>query len=213
MIVPLRVFLADDHTIVREGLKLLLEAQSDLTVVGEAADGRETVRLVKEIRPDVVVMDLKLPGMGGLEAIRRILRRDPGARILVFSMYEEALFAERAMQAGAVGYITKSSAPEVLIEAVERVSCGRTFLGPDITQELALAERKREANPLGKLSPREFEVFRLLAEGRGTADIARLLGVSYKTVANYSTGLRNKLEVSTTAELVHLAIQHGVITA
>lgn len=207
------VLLVDDHAVVRAGYRRLLEQHPGVRVVAEAGSGEQAYQCFVRERPDVVVMDLKLPGMGGLEAIRRILRRDPGARILVFSMYEEALFAERAMQAGAVGYITKSSAPEVLIEAVERVSSGRIFLGPDIREELALAERKREANPLGKLSPREFEVFRLLAEGRGTADIARLLGVSYKTVANYSTGLRNKLQVSTTAELVHLAIQHGVVTA
>jgi two-component system invasion response regulator UvrY len=208
----IRLLLVDDHAVVRAGYRRLLEQYSRVQVVAEAESGEQGVARYAEYQPDVVVMDLSLPGIGGLEAIRRIQRRDPRARILVFSMHEEAVFAERSLEAGASGYISKSSAPEVLVHAVEEVACGRVFLGPSLLEQMGRAERT-PSDPLKLLSPREFEVFRLLVRGYRAGEIARTLGVSYKTAANYSSALRSKLKVTSNAQLVHLAIRHGLVRA
>jgi two-component system, NarL family, invasion response regulator UvrY len=210
----IRVLLVDDHAVVRAGFRRLLHDTADIQVVAEAADGRQSCQCYLETRPDVVVMDLSLPEMSGLEAIRRILARDPLARVLVFSMHEEAVFAERALEAGAVGYITKSSAPEVLVEGVGQVARGKVYLGPDVAQRIAVKRvTGKGGGALDRLTPREFEIFRLLAEGRGVAEIAERLCLGYKTVANYSTQIKGKLGASSTAELARLAIRHRVIQA
>lgn len=208
----INVLLIDDHAVVRAGYRRLLEDTPDIRVVAEAEDGQTGYQDYTVFSPDVVVMDLSLPGMTGLEAIRRIRARDPKACILVFSMHEEAVFAERALEAGALGYITKSSAPDVLIEAVRAVVAGRIYLGPDIARRIATRKASGAGDPLALLSPREFEIFRLLAEGRTVNDIAEHLCLSYKTVANYSTQVKSKLNAASMAELVHLAIRHGVIS-
>jgi two-component system invasion response regulator UvrY len=205
----IRLLLVDDHAVVRAGYRRLLEQHPAIRVIAEAETGEQGCEYYARYRPDAVVMDLSLPGIGGLEAMRRILRRDPRARLLVFSMHEESVFAQRSLEAGALGYITKSSAPEVLVEAVEQVAQGKVFLGPDLVQR-GYTEQAT-ANPLLALSPREFEVCRLLVHGHGLSEIAQMLGVSYKTVANYSTSLRSKLQVPTNAQLVHLAIQYGLL--
>jgi two-component system invasion response regulator UvrY len=161
----------------------------------------------------VIVMDLSLPGIGGLEAIRRIVQREPKARVLVFSMHEDTLFVEQALAAGARGYVTKSSAPRVLVAAVKEVAAGGRPLAGDIEQRLAFARVRGGDSPLRELSTREFEIFCLLAEGLGSAEIAKRLSLSHKTVANYGTQLKSKLNVATVAELTRLAIRHGVIEA
>ncbi len=207
------ILLVDDHAVVRAGFKTLLENQSDLRVVAEADGGEQACREYIQHQPDIVIMDLSLPGIGGLEAIRRIVTRQSGARILVFSMHEDTIFVEQALQAGARGYVGKSSAPVVLVEAVRQVAGGNVYIDPDIAQRLAVQKTKGEDTPFEALSTREFEIFCLLAEGLNVNEISTRLSLSYKTVANYSTQIRSKLEVSTAAELARLAIRHGIVSA
>jgi DNA-binding NarL/FixJ family response regulator len=209
-----RVILIDDHSVVREGYRRLLERTPDIEVIAEAASGEDAYRLFCEQRPDVVVMDINLPGMSGIEATRRILAREPEARVLVFSMHEDALFGSRALQAGARGYVTKASAPEVLVEAVRTVAQGRMFLSHDMAQHLALQNvPEGQELPLDTLSPREFEVFRLLAEGKPVSEIARILSLSQKTIANYQSAIRQKLEADTSAQMVWIALKRGLVTS
>ena len=156
-------------------------------------------------------MDINLPGMSGVEATRRIVAREPSAKVLVFSMHEDVVFPSRALEAGARGYLTKSSAPEVLVEAVRAVAQGRIYLSHDVAQKLAVRLLPGQQVPLGELSPREFEVFRLLAEGKSVVDIARILSLSQKTVANYQSLVKQKLEADTSAQMVWIALQHGLL--
>lgn len=209
---PIRILLVDDHLVVRAGYRRLIERQAHLQIVAEASNGEAGYQLYVQHQPDVVVMDLSMPGRGGITTIQHLRARYDKARILVFSMHEEPIFAEHAFAAGAAGYITKSSAPEVLVEAIEQVAQGETYLGNDIAQKLALHSVLNNASTgIKNLSTREFEIFRLLAEGRTTAEIAEQLNVSHKTIANYYSQIRQKLNVNNTAELIHLAIRHGVV--
>ncbi|MCZ6772197.1 MAG: response regulator transcription factor [Proteobacteria bacterium] len=209
----IRVLLVDDHAVVRAGFKTLLENQGDIDVVAEAKNGESACRQFAECDPDIVIMDLSLPGIGGLEAIRRIVARQSAARVLVFSMHEDTAFVEKALQAGARGYIGKSSAPVVMVEAVRQIAGGNVYIDPDIAQRLAFKKTKGDKLPFDALTTREFEIFCLLAEGSSVNDIAERLSLSYKTVANYSTQIKSKLEVGTPAELARLAIRHGLVSA
>jgi len=206
-----RIMLVDDHAVVRAGFRRLLEQQSAFQVVAEAADAERAYALFVEHEPDVVVMDLSMPGVSGLDTIRRIVGRRPSARILVFSMHEDAALAARALQLGARGYVTKSNAPEVLAAAVADVAAGKPALSPDIAKSLAMLKLTGEQKLLGLLSAREFEIFRLLAGGRPAVDIARLLNLSAKTVANYHTQIRQKLGLASDVELVLLAQRHQIV--
>jgi DNA-binding NarL/FixJ family response regulator len=208
-----RVLLVDDHAVVRAGYRLLLQNAPEIEVVGEADSGELGCRLYAELSPDVVIMDLTLPGIGGLEAIRRIVQRDAKAKVLVFSMHEDILFVEQALAAGARGYVTKSSPPYVLVAAVKDIAAGGQPFAGDIAQRLKYARVRGDSSPLKDLSTREFEIFCLLAEGFSSAEIAKRLSLSHKTVANYGTQLKSKLGVGTVAELARLAIRHGVIAA
>ena len=208
-----KILLVDDHAIVRAGYRLLLQNAAELEIVGEAASGEAGYRDYVSLQPDVVIMDLSLPGMGGLEAIRRIVARDRAARILVLSMHEDTVFVEQALQAGARGYLTKRTAPETLVAAVIQVAAGEIYLEVEIAQRLAFQKTRGRTTPFSTLSTREFEIFCLLAEGRNVAAIAKSLSLSYKTVANYSTQIKAKLEAGTTAELTRMAIRHGVVEA
>lgn len=210
---PMRILLVDDHAVVRAGFKTLLENQGDLSVVAEAESGEAACRQFVEHAPDVVIMDLSMPGVGGIEAIRRIVSRQSDARVLVFSMHEDTLFVEQALQAGARGYIGKSSAPVVLVEAVRQIANGNIYIDPDIAQRLAFQKTKGSDSPFQALSTREFEIVCLLAEGLSVNAIANRLALSYKTVANYATQIKSKLEVETSAELTRLAIRHGLVRA
>lgn len=209
----MRILLVDDHAVVRAGFKTLLENQGDLAVIAEAESGEAACRQFIEHAPDVVIMDLSMPGVGGIEAIRRIVSRQSDARVLVFSMHEDTLFVEQALQAGARGYIGKSSAPVVLVEAVRQIANGNIYIDPDIAQRLAFQKTKGSDSPFQALSTREFEIVCLLAEGLSVNAIANRLALSYKTVANYATQIKSKLDVDTSAELARLAIRHGLVRA
>jgi len=209
----IKVLLVDDHAVVRAGYQMLLQNTDDIEVVAEADSGELACKHYVDIEPDVVVMDLSMPGIGGLEAIRRIVARDADARILVFSMHESTVFVEQALQAGARGYIPKSSAPEALINAIRELAAGKSHIDSEIAQQLAFKKSKGEDTPFSDLSTREFEIFCLLAEGLNTSEISKRLSLSYKTVANYSTQIKSKLEVSTVAEIARLAIRYKIIEA
>ncbi|MEW5708138.1 MAG: response regulator transcription factor [Pseudomonadota bacterium] len=209
---PVGVLLADDHAVVRAGFRRLLEQRPEIRVLAEAASGEEAYRLYGELKPDVVVMDLSMPGMGGLETIRRIMSRDAAARVLVFSIHESEAFALQALKSGALGYLTKAAAPEVIVNAVHAVAQGRRYLGPDVAQRIALYAATGANDPLACLSAREFEIFQRVVEGHGPEAIARDLHLSAKTVANYTTQIKQKLGVTSSVELVRLALKHHLIS-
>jgi DNA-binding NarL/FixJ family response regulator len=202
-----KIMLVDDHAIVREGYRALLQKQPGLQIVAEASDGAAAYRLFKEIRPDLVIMDLTMPGLGGIEAVRRIRQWDGAARILVFTMHQNAAYAVQAIRAGAKGYVTKSNPPETLLAAVFDVLRGRTALSPDIDHELALSRVADEPSAIDVLTPREFEILRLLLAGRTTEDIAETFHISLKTVANTRYLIKSKLGVSSDIELVRFALR------
>ncbi|MFT5396460.1 MAG: two-component system invasion response regulator UvrY [Gammaproteobacteria bacterium] len=209
----IKVMLVDDHAVVRAGYNMLLKNAAEIEVVAEASSGEEAYQLYSTHQPDVVVMDLSLPGIGGIEAIKRICSRDHKAIILVFSMHEEVIFVEQALQAGASGYITKSTDPQLLVEAIIRLSKGEKYIDPELAQILAYEKSRGQDSLLSDLSTREFEIFCMLAEGSNTSEIAKRLSLSYKTVANYSTQIKSKLNVSTVADIARLAIRHNIIQA
>lgn len=206
-----RILLVDDHAIVCEGYRSLLQKQPELSVVGSAADGGEAYRLYKSTQPDLVIMDLTMPGMGGIEGIRRIRMWDSAARVLVLTMHESAAFAIQAFRAGARGYVTKSSPPQTLVQAVFEVLAGRTALSPDIDHALALSRVSEQPAAVDVLSPREFEVLRMLLAGRTGDEIAATLHLSPKTVANTRYLMRGKLGVTSDIDLMRLAIQQGLL--
>ncbi|MBD3635569.1 MAG: response regulator transcription factor [Methylophaga sp.] len=207
----IKVMLTDDHAVVRSGLGRLLEQNEGIQIVGEAESGEQAYQTFSEIRPDVLVMDMSMPGMGGLEAMRRILNRWPQARIIMFSMHENATFAIQSMTSGALGYVAKSGHAEDLVKAVREVAQGRSFLSSDMAQKVALQSLTGGDNPAQKLTSREFEVFRLLSEGMLVEEIALSLNIGHKTVANYQTSLKQKLGINSPVDLVRLALKYGVI--
>jgi len=205
-----RIMLVDDHAIVRAGFRRLLEQQLNYQVIAEAGDAETAYALFVEHQPDVVVLDLTMPGVSGLDLVRRMVMRQSSARILVFTMHDDAQLAERAIQHGARGYVTKSSAPEVLAAAVADMMAGRVAFSPDIAQSLAISKVTGEGDPLAALSAREFEIFRLIARGQTLSSIASLLSLSVKTVANYHSLIKQKLGVASDVELVILAQRRNV---
>jgi DNA-binding NarL/FixJ family response regulator len=208
----IRVLLADDHPVVRSGYLRLLDQAGDIQVVAEAGDADAAYAAFIAHRPDVLVTDLAMPAGGGLELLRRVLLRDAQARLLVFSMHDAPVLVRRALQAGARGFLTKASAPECLVDAVRELQAGRRYLGPELSPALLERDPHDEADRLAELSAREFEVFRLLAQGHSATACAEVLKLSPKTVANLQTVIKDKLGVATSAALVHLAIRHQVIS-
>jgi DNA-binding NarL/FixJ family response regulator len=206
-----KIMIVDDHAIVREGYRSLLQKQPRLQVVAEAGDGAEAYRLFKEVSPDLVIMDLTMPGLGGIEAVKRIRAWDPAARILVFTMHQNAAYAVQAIRAGAKGYVTKSSPPEALLSAVLDVLRGRIALSADIDHELALSRVADEPCAVDILTPREFEVLRMLLAGKTLEEIAETLHVSVKTVANTRYLAKSKLGVNSDIELVRLALRQRLL--
>lgn len=209
---PIKVILIDDHAVVRAGFRMLLSIEDNIEVIAEAERGEQACLLYHEKQPDVMVIDLSMPGIGGLETIRRIVNRHPGAKLLVFSVHDETVYVNRALQAGARGYITKHGDPAVLVEAIQKIASGEVFIEPDLLKISPYVDDHAvcQAN-IESLSSREFDVFLLLAKGLTIHKIADELCIGYKTVANYGTQIRSKLQVSTVAELAHIAMISGVI--
>ncbi|HKE46408.1 MAG TPA: response regulator transcription factor [Steroidobacteraceae bacterium] len=209
---PITVLLVDDHPVVRAGYCRLLEESGAIRVVGEAATVAELFQKFPGLEANVVVMDIALPGVSGIEGIRRILARSQAARVLAFSMYEDAIFVRRALDAGAAGYVTKASAPHVLVEAVHAVAAGKRYLSHDVAQTLALGVPDAEvAAAHMALSAREFEVLELLLQGCTTEEIAKQLSVNQKTVANHQSAIKQKLGAGSTAQLFRIAMRLGLV--
>jgi DNA-binding NarL/FixJ family response regulator len=205
------VILVDDHAVVREGYRRLLERVGDVHVVGEAASAAEALKVAVQCRPDVVVMDISLPDVSGIEGMRRLLARDAEIRVLIFSIHNEPIFPRRAFAAGARGYVTKASAPDVLVDAVRAVAAGERFLSPDIAQSMALQGMVGEGSELASLSPREFEIARLLALGHALSEIAGKLSLSVKTVANHQSHIRQKLGAQSATQFIRIATNSGLL--
>lgn len=211
------IFLADDHAVVRDGLRFLLEAQADFKVVGDAANGRDAVHQVAQLNPEIVIIDIAMPELNGIEATRQIRDICPGAQVIILSMYATDEHVLRALQAGAQGYILKESAGVEVINAVRAVHAGRRYLSQKIServidsyirqQNIGLAE-----NPLARLSPREQEILQLVVEGKSSAEIAEILSLSPNTVDTYRSRLMQKLGINDLPGLVKFAIQHGLIS-
>ncbi len=209
-VAPIRVLLVDDHAVVREGYRRLLEREPGIEVAGEAKDAAEACARAAALSPDVVVMDISLPGASGIEAMRRMLAHRPELRVLMFSMHDDAIFCGRAFEAGALGYLSKSSAPEALVQAVYAVSRGGRYLSPDVAANMARLPSSRAPGGFETLTAREFEVLRLLVRGETLGRIAEKLGLSEKTVANHQSAIRDKLGARNSLQLARLAEQLGL---
>jgi len=207
----LTLLLVDDHAVVRSGFKVLLQTWDDVDVVAEANSGEEALPLYTLHRPDVVVMDIAMAGMGGIEASKRLLALDPQARILALSAHEDSSYAKRALQAGALGYLSKRTAPEVLIDALRMVARHQRFIDPIIAQRMANQQNSSDSHYIDKLSPREFEVFLALAKGRSVLDISQALGLSASTVGTHLYKVKLKLQLSNQSEMTLLAMRHGLL--
>jgi DNA-binding NarL/FixJ family response regulator len=204
------VLLVDDHAVVREGYRRLLERDDCLTVVGEAASMTGALQLDGQLQPAVVVLDIALPGVSGIEILRRLIARRPEARVLMFSMYQDGIYATHAMNAGARGYLSKASAPELLVGAVREIAAGRRYISPDVQR--AMTTQSATAQQLAHaLSIRELEVLRLLAQGYGVDEIAVRLGLSPKTAANHQSSIKQKLGAGSALQLILIAQQFGLI--
>jgi two-component system invasion response regulator UvrY len=208
--IQVSVLLVDDHAVVREGYRRLLERHGDIAVIGEAGDAATAHSLFCSREPQIVVMDITLPGTSGIEAMRRMLVYTPEARVLIFSMHEDTIFAKRVLQAGAFGYVTKASAPTVLVEAIHAVAAGKRYLSPEIAQKLALRDVVVDPTAADGLTAREFEVLRLLAQGRSIDQIAESMSLNAKTVANHQTVIKRKLGADTAIQLLKKAAQLGL---
>jgi two-component system invasion response regulator UvrY len=206
----MKILIVDDHPIVRAGLRRLLAAEPTIEIC-EAADGREALDALREKRPSLVILDLNLPGLGGIEVIARLKIADPEARILVLSMHDDYIHVTRALQAGAAGYISKNARPEELLEAVRRVAGGHTYIEHEIAEGLVFSNLRTPLHPLDDLSSRDLEMLRLLAQGRTLPQIADTLGIAYKTAANSSSRIKTKLGASGTADLIRIAIRSGLV--
>jgi DNA-binding NarL/FixJ family response regulator len=208
-----RLVIADDHAIVREGLKGIVARADGLTVVGEAADGTEVMQRVRELEFDVLVLDLSMPGRSGMELIKLVKAEKPRLRILVLSMHQETQYAVRAIKSGASGYLTKESAPAQLEQAIRKIAGGGAYISAEVAEQLALGAMPgaAAAAPHESLTDREFEVFRRLAAGASVTDIAGVLDVSVKTVSTHKANLMLKLGLQNQSELVRYALKHGLI--
>jgi two-component system invasion response regulator UvrY len=211
MSTKIRVMLVDDHAVVRVGFRMLLSASSDIEVVAEADSGELAYQRYVEITPDVVIMDLSMPGMGGIEAVRRLLVRERTARVLVLSAHEDTAHAKRVLKAGALGYLSKRTAPEELIEAVRVIAAGRLYLSAEIARKLAIQDMSGNPGAVEALSEREFAVFLQLARGQSVNRIAEILSLSPNTVGTHLYKIKQKLGAANQAELTLIAVRNGLI--
>jgi len=208
----IKVLLVDDHAVVRAGFKLLLATSAEIDVVAEADRGEKAIQLYQQHQPDIIVLDLSMPGIGGLETIRRIVQRDENAKILVFSVHDEQVYVSRSLKAGAKGYITKNSAPEILSEAIKCIFQGDKYIESGLQKDDPQQQGSDDYQLIiQSFSAREFDVFRLLAKGLTAHKVAVELCIGYKTVANYATQIKKKLHVSSIAELAHIAVILGIM--
>jgi two-component system invasion response regulator UvrY len=208
----INVFLVDDHELVRTGIKRLLEDVRGIKVVGEADSGETAVQWCRNNDTDIVLMDMNMPGIGGIEATRRILRLNPDIKVIVISIHGEEPYPTKVMQAGAAGYLTKGAAPLEMINAIRQVKSGQRYLSPEIAQQMALSQfRPSQDNPFQTLSERELQIMMMITTGQKVNDISEQLSLSPKTVNSYRYRLFTKLEVSGDVELTHLAIRHGIL--
>ena len=207
----INVLLVDDHSVVRMGFKMLIENESDMAVICEAESGELGITAYKEHKPSIVIMDITMPGMGGLDAIERIIAFDKKAKILVLSAHEDSVHPNRALSAGALGYLTKRSAAEELIKAIRSVNNGTKYLEPAIAQQMAITQISGENNPVEILSDREFEVFMDLAKGKSTNEIADTMCLSPRTVGTHLYNIKQKLNANNSAEIALIAIRCGLL--
>jgi two-component system invasion response regulator UvrY len=207
----LRIMLVDDHAVVRMGFKLLLQTCDDIEVVAEADSGEAACQMYESVAPDVVVTDIAMTGMGGIEAIKRLLARDAHAKVLALSAYEDTSHPKRALQAGALGYLSKRSAPEALIDAIRTIASGKHYMDAQIAQRIAVQDIHGDQGPVDRLSPREFEVFIQLARGQSVAQISETLKLSSSTVGTHLYNVKQKLGLANQAEMTLLAVRHGLI--
>lgn len=210
---PISVMLVDDHAVVRMGFKMLLETDADIKVVAEAESGEQAIQRFMEFKPSVVVMDITMPGIGGLEAIERILAKDSAAKILVLSAHEDSVHPKRVLNAGAMGYLTKRSAAEEMIKAIRIVANGKKYLEASVAQQMAIQQLSGDQNPVDVLSPREFEVFMALAKGKTTNEIAETLFLSPRTVGTHLYNIKQKLNANNSAEIALIAMRSGLLDA
>jgi two-component system response regulator NreC len=207
----IRVLLADDHTIVRQGLKLILAAQADFEVVGEAANGREAAELAEKLRPDIVLMDVQMPELNGIEATRRMVAANSRIRVLVLSMHKEALYVREVLKAGARGYILKDAIDTELLSAMRSVARGDGYISPGVSSALLTDYREQSSNPLDTLSSREREVLQLIAEGKTNKEVATKLNLSVYTVDSHRGKIMEKLNLHSAGELVRFAMKNGLV--
>lgn len=208
----IRVLLVDDHAVVRQGYRRLIESQDEIEVVGEAGDASSGYLSYKNLSPDVAVIDISMPGRGGIDLVQQLRRYDPAARILMFTMHANASYAEQAFRAGAQGYVTKSSPPDDLIGAIKTVYSGRPALCAEINSAIAADRLFRAGSALESLSPREFEILRMILDEKSTEEISEAFSLSPKTVANYHYAIKSKLGVRTDIELVYFCLKQGLAT-
>jgi two-component system invasion response regulator UvrY len=209
----INVMLVDDHAVVRMGFKMLLETDADIKVVCEAESGEQAIQRYVEFKPHVVVMDITMPGIGGMEAIERILAKDSAAKILVLSAHEDSVHPKRVLNAGAMGYLTKRSAAEEMIKAIRVVASGKKYLEAGVAQQMAIQQLSGDQNPVDVLSPREFEVFMALAKGKTTNEIAETLFLSPRTVGTHLYNIKQKLNANNSAEIALIAMRSGLLEA
>jgi len=207
----IKVLVVDDHDLVRMGITRMLADVSGIKVIGEASTGEDAIKSIREVQPDVVLMDAKMPGMGGLEATRKILRSHPEVRVIAVTVCDEEPFPSRFMQAGASGYLTKGASLDEMVRAIKAVKVGQRYISPDIAQRLALQRFDAEENPFDELSERELQIAMMIVSGQQSQDIADSLFISPKTVNSYRYRIFEKLNIKSDVDLTLMAVRHGLV--
>jgi two-component system, NarL family, invasion response regulator UvrY len=207
----IRVLLVDDHAVVREGYRRLIEKHEGIEVISEADDAASAYKAFKASKPDVVIVDISMPGRGGIDLVRQMRQLDPHVRVLMFTMHADATYAQQAFRAGARGYITKSSPPDILVSAIRNVYAGRTSLCDEINGVIAASRLIDDVSPIDALSPREFEILRMILDAKSTEEIADAFNLSPKTVANHHYAIKSKLGVQSDIELVYACMKQGLV--